>query len=227
MTAPDRVGSDPAIFDHAPVLTGDQLADVATRWPIVNHAELAVGRIFSMVSDQVMTPSGDRMSREHIKHPGAVAVIAVDDDDRVVLVRQYRHPVGFRLLEPPAGLLDVTGEDWLVAAQRELAEEVALAADDWRVLVDYFTSPGTGSEAVRIFLARDLSPALRPDGFVLAGEEAEMETCLASLDDLAVAILAGRLGNPSLCVGVLAAVVARTGGYASLRPADASWPARD
>lgn len=211
-------------------LDAAEVADQPVSWPVSNHRDLAEAHVFSLVADEVITPDGDRMVREYIRHPGAVAVIGLDGagaDDRVVLVRQYRHPVGYLLLEPPAGLLDVTGEDWQIAAARELAEEVGLQASDWRVLVDVFTSPGMGTEAMRIFLARDLSVVDRPDGFVLAGEEAHMETVWARLDDVADAVLAGRVGNPALCTGVLAAVAARARGYDTLRPADAPWPAKD
>lgn len=213
------------------VLTADEIADRPVAWPISNHHELAEGHVITMVSDEVITPDGSRMVREYVRHPGAVAVIglavAPDGGERVVLVRQYRHPVSHLLLEPPAGLLDVDGEDWQAAAERELAEEVGLRASDWRVLVDIFTSPGTGMEALRIFLARDLAPADRPDGFVLAGEEAHMETVWAGLDDLATAVLAGRVQNPALCTGVLATLAARADGYDRLRPGRAPWPAKE
>lgn len=209
----------------------DDIADQPFAWPIGNHHELAQGHVITMVSDEVITPDGSRIVREYVRHPGAVAVIAVDvtpdGAERVVLVRQYRHPVGHLLLEPPAGLLDVDGEDWQAAAERELAEEVGLRANDWRVLVDVFTSPGIQTEALRIFLARDLAPADRPAGFVLAGEEAHMETVWAGLDDLAAAVLGGRVQNPALCTGILATLAARTDGYDQLRPGRTPWPAKD
>ena len=106
-------------------------------------------------------------------------MIALDDQGRVALVRQYRHPVRHRLIEPPAGLLDVDGEAYVLGAQRELAEEVGLAAGTWHVLVDLFTTPGILGESLRIFLARDLLEADAPDGFVRAGEEAHMDTVWA------------------------------------------------
>ena len=209
----------------------DEIVDQPLAWTIGNHHELARGHVITMVSDEIITPDGSRMVREYVRHPGAVAVIGLDvgpdGTERVVLVRQYRHPVGQLLLEPPAGLLDVAGEDWQAAAERELAEEVGLRASSWRVLVDVFTSPGTGTEALRIFLARDLAPADRPDGFVLAGEEAHMETVWAGLDELAAAVLAGRVQNPALCTGILATLAARGDGYDRLRPGRSPWPAKD
>ncbi|NYK32443.1 NUDIX domain-containing protein, partial [Salmonella enterica subsp. enterica serovar Typhimurium] len=90
------------------------------------------------------------INRQYMSHPGAVGIIALDDQDRVAVVRQYRHPVRMVLVEPPAGLLDVEGEDFLAAAQRELAEEAMLSADDWRVLVDIVTTPGGCQESLRI-----------------------------------------------------------------------------
>lgn len=204
-------------------LRSDELTDRADSWTVPQQTVLAEGRIFDLVEDRIATPDAEEISRQYIRHPGAVGVIALDADDHLVLVRQYRHPVRRRLLEPPAGLLDVAGEDLLTAARRELAEEVGLAAEDWRVLVDMFTSPGMGDEAVRIFLARGLTPADPPDGFVLAGEEADMETVTAPLDDVVAAVLAGRVSNPLLVTGVLACATARSrGGFECLRPGDAA-----
>lgn len=210
------------------VLGSDVLADEPTSWPVLSAEVLTRGAVTSYVEERVMSPSEDVLSRQFVLHPGAVGVLALDDHDRVVLVRQYRHPVRHRLIEPPAGLLDVAGEDPLVTAQRELAEEAGLAARKWHVLVEWFTSPGVVSEGLRMYLARDLAPADRPDGFEVDGEEAEMDIVRADLDDCADAVLTGRLHSPTLVAGVLAAVAARSrGGYDTLRPADAGWPARE
>lgn len=200
-----------------------ELTDRADRWAVAQQSVLARGAIFDLVEDRITTPDAAQVTRQYVRHPGAVGVIALDEHDQLVLVRQYRHPVGQRLLEPPAGLLDVAGEDLRTAAERELAEEVGLAAADWRVLVDMVTSPGMGDEAVRIFLARDLSPVHRPDGFVLAGEEADMEVVTASLSDVVDAVLAGRVRNPLLVSGALACAAALSrGGFDALRPGDAA-----
>lgn len=210
------------------VLRPDQLADAATDWPVRSSRVLGEGHVTTLVEDSVQTPNGDEMTREYLQHPGAVAIIALDDLDRVVLVRQYRHPVRHRVIEPPAGLLDVHGEDHLGAAQRELAEEVNLAAADWRLLVDTFSSPGILAESIRIYLARELRDVGAPDGFAREGEEADMDTVWAPLDDLVRAVLDGRLHSPSLVAGVLATWTALHGpGLDSLRPADAPWPARE
>ncbi len=210
------------------VLTGDEVADQRLSWPIVSHELLGGGVISDFVRDVVEAPDGVRMKRDYLLHPGAVGVIALDDADRVVVVRQFRHPVGLRLVEPPAGLLDADGEHWLDAARRELAEETELQASDWRVLVDYLTSPGCLQETLRVYLARGLSVAPRPDGFVVEHEEADMDVCLVPLTDLVDAIYAGRIQNPTMVVGALAAYAAiATGRVDALRPADAPWPARD
>jgi 8-oxo-dGDP phosphatase len=208
------------------VLGSDQLVDVPLAWPVESSTVRAQGKITSYVEDQVRTPDGQLITREYLKHPGAVGVIALDDHDRVALVRQYRHPVRHRLIEPPAGLLDVEGEGYLATVKRELAEEVGLAAGSWAVLVDLFTTPGILGESLRIYLARDLEVVDDPDGYVREGEEAHMDTVWASLDDLVEAVLDGRLHNPTVVSGVLAAWTARErDGFSSLRAADAAWPA--
>ncbi len=210
-----------------PVLTGDDLGDQLVAWPVVGHELLGEGVIQEFVRDIVEVPDGTTMVRDYLLHTGAVGVIAMDDEERVVVVRQYRHPVGFRLIEPPAGLLDAQGEDCLAAAQRELAEEVGVAASDWRVLVDYMTSPGCLQETLRIYLARGLLRVERPADFVIEHEEADMDVCLVSLEELVGAIFAGRIQNPTMVVGALAAHTAlRTGRVDALRTVDAPWPAR-
>jgi ADP-ribose pyrophosphatase len=208
------------------LLSRSDLADTPMSWPVVASRTLGQGTFTSLVQDDVRAPDGASLSREYLRHPGAASVIALDDHERVVLVRQYRHPVRYRLIEPPAGLLDVHGEDPWAAARRELAEEVGLAADRWHVLVDVFSTPGIIAETLRIFLARGLTGVDPPDGFLREGEEAHMDTVRASLADLVDAVLAGDLHNPSLVSGVLAAWAARDREYAGLRPADAAWPAR-
>lgn len=209
-------------------LGSDQVEDRPVSWPVTSHEVVARGSVATFVTDQVATPDGSSMRRQYTLHPGAVGVIALDADDRVAVVRQYRHPVAMSLIEPPAGLLDAVDEDFLVAAQRELAEEAGLAAADWRVLVDLFTSPGGTQESLRIYLARDLSAADAPEGFVADGEEAHMEIAWVARADLVEAILGGRLQNPTMVAGLLALETARLSGRLdALRPADAPWPARD
>ena len=210
-------------------LTRADLVDEAGGWPVTAERVLGSGSFTTLLQDDITAPDGSTLSREYLRHPGAVGIIALDDQGRVALVRQYRHAVRHRLLEPPAGLLDLDGEAYVVAAQRELAEEVGLAADSWQVLVDLFTTPGIIGESLRVYLARGLHPVDAPEGFVKEGEEAEMELSWAPLGDLVDAVLAGDLHNPTMVSGVLATWAAQLKGddFASLRPAGAPWPARD
>jgi 8-oxo-dGTP pyrophosphatase MutT (NUDIX family) len=213
--------------DHPEVRFGAGLRDEPEAWP-VSESEIvhSTGRVIAIRRDRLEPPGREAFTRDVVEHPGAVGIVALDEDERVLLVRQYRHPVGHRLLEPPAGLLDVQGEDYRVGAERELWEEAATKAADWRVLVDAFTSPGMTSEAVRIFLARDLSAS--DEAYDRLHEEADMEVVRAPLADVVKAVLAGDLHNPVLVMGALAAWTALHGeGFSALRPADAPWPAKD
>lgn len=177
------------------------------------------GRVIDVHKDEVAMPGSTTSQRDVVVHPGAVAVVAVDERG-VLLVRQYRHPVRRHLDELPAGLLDKTDEPAHLAARRELAEEAGLAAATWHVLLDVLSSAGMTDEAVRIYLARDLSEV---DREVQEHEEIEMTTSWRRLDAAADDALAGRLENAVAVAGVLAADRAlRTG--TGLRPVDAPWP---
>ncbi|MFC8924031.1 NUDIX domain-containing protein [Cellulosimicrobium sp. NPDC057127] len=205
---------------------GPEVVDLPAPRPVLSTGLVHEGRVFDLRADDVDLGEGGRVTREYLDHPGAVAVVALDDDDRVLLLRQYRHPVRRELWEPPAGLLDVEGEDARDAAARELAEEADLRAGRWDVLVDYYTSPGGSNEALRVFLARDLSPVPEYERHEREAEERDMEARWVPLDDVVAAVLAGQVHNPSAVVGILAAATSRAGGWASLRPADAPWPER-
>jgi ADP-ribose pyrophosphatase len=182
------------------------------------------GKIIAVRVDDVRMSDGSVVQRELVSHPGAVAVVALDDEGKIVLVNQYRPAVRARLDELPAGLLDVDGEPALDAAKRELAEETRLAADEWNVLVDLYSSPGMTDEAVRIFLARGLSPV--DDAFEPEHEELTMTTFREPLAESVRRVLAGGITNSSAVAGILAAVHGRATGWRDLRPADAPWPAR-
>jgi 8-oxo-dGTP pyrophosphatase MutT (NUDIX family) len=184
------------------------------------------GRIWNVVSDTfVLSDGGAPLTRDYIDHPGAVAVVVMNEADQVLLLSQYRHPVGMTLWEIPAGLLDVEGEDFVVGAARELAEEADLVAAEWHVLTDFFNSPGSSSEAIRLYLARGLSMVPEDQRHVRTDEEAEIQFRWVDLSDAVAAVLDGSLHNPSAVVGILAASAAQATGFASLRPADAPWPA--
>src|SRR5262249_16012662 len=137
--------------------TEPRLRDVDEQWPVVGEPWRATGTLVTLRTDQVQMPDGQVAKREVVEHPGAVAIVALDDDDWVLLIRQYRHPTGLLLWEIPAGIRDVAGEDPLHTAQRELLEEAGYRARDWRVLADIFSAPGITSERLYIFLARGLT----------------------------------------------------------------------
>lgn len=200
--------------------------DVVVERPVLRRELLHHGRVWDLLVDDVDLGAGTVVSREVVDHPGAVAIVALDETDRVLLLRQYRHPVGRELWEVPAGLLDVVGEPAQAAAARELHEEADLTAARWDVLVDYYTTPGGSSEAVRVFLARDLADVAESDRHVREDEERDMELRWVALDDAVAAVLGGAVHNPSAVAGVLAAHVARAAGWASLRPCDVPWPER-
>lgn len=201
----------------------EPLADEPVELPLRSSEQVFEGRVWDVRRD-TFELGGRSIVREYVDHPGAVAVLALDDDDRVFLIRQYRHPVRTRSWEIPAGLLDVHGEDPLPAAQRELAEEGDLVASEWAVLVDFFTSPGGSDEAIRVYLARGLSAT--NEVFEREEEEAHMEHRWVDLDECVDAVLTRRVQNPSLAIGVLAAQAARARGWKSLGSADAAWPGR-
>jgi len=198
------------------------LTDVPEQWPVVSSAELLRSRLITVRADKVRMPDNQIAEREVVLHPGAVAVLALDETDQILLIRQYRHPVGRLLWEIPAGLRDVAGEDPWVTAQRELVEEAGYRARDWRVLADYFSSPGFSTERLRIYLARDLELVPRAErDFVPEHEEAFLLTSWLPLDDAVGLVLAGELHNGVTALAVLAGYAARSGGFARLRPADA------
>jgi len=165
---------------------------------------------------------GSTITREFVNHTGAVAVLAMDERDRVLLIKQYRHPVRLRDWELPAGLLDVVHESPLIAAQRELAEETDLQAESWHVLSEMLTSPGGSNEAVRIYLARGVSAT--GEVFDRYAEEAGIELRWVPLEDAVEAVLDRRIQNSILCNGLMAAQLGRDRGWDTLGDANAPWP---
>ncbi|MFF8094620.1 NUDIX domain-containing protein [Streptomyces sp. NPDC016675] len=207
-------------------MTGSSIKDIPEEWEVRGTRTPFQGNKTSVRQDDVVMPDGSVATRDYQVHPGSVAVLALDDEGRVLVLRQYRHPVREKLWEIPAGLLDVPGENPLHAAQRELYEEAHVKAEDWRVVTDVYTTPGGCDEAVRIFLARNLSEA-EGARFEVEDEEADMELARVPVADLVRGVLAGELHNNCLVVGVLSLVAAERGdGLDALRPAEAPWPAR-
>lgn len=180
------------------------------------------GSIISVRVDTVEMPDGSQAQREVVEHPDSVAVVAVDGHNRVLMIRQYRHPAGKFLWELPAGLCDQAGEQPLEAARRELAEETGLRAARWSTLVDLRPSPGISTETCRVYLAGQVGQEDRPAG--MQGEERDLESRWVALPDALAEIFAGRVTNGLAVAGLLAAGArfGLSGGRA--RPADAPWP---
>jgi 8-oxo-dGDP phosphatase len=182
------------------------------------------GPVFSVLTDEVLMPGGRYVNRDYVAHIGAVGAVALDDADRVALVQQYRHPVGARMWELPAGLIDVAGENLVDAAARELAEEADLLATDWRLLLDVHPTPGSSNEIIRLFLARGLSPVPDADRHVRVGEEAELVTAWVDLDEAVAMALRGEITNAACLVGVLATARLRDQGWPEPRSVDTPLP---
>ena len=198
------------------------ISDTVEHWPVASSAELTRSRLVTVRSDQVRTPENQLAERDVVLHPGAVAALALDAEDRILMIRQYRHAVGRLLWEIPAGLRDVAGEDPWLTAQRELMEETGYRARDWRLLADYYSSPGFSTERLRIFLARDLEavPAAERH-FVPRDEEAHLLLGWLPLDEAVGKVFAGELHNGPAILAIMAGYAARSEGFDRLRPADA------
>jgi ADP-ribose pyrophosphatase len=186
----------------------------------VASTEIYRGRVIALRADEVAMPDGRVARREVVEHFGAVAVVALDDQDRIVLIHQYRHPLGRRLWELPAGLLDEPDESPAAAAARELTEEAGVTAERWEVLVDVAASPGFTDEVVRVFLASDLTDVDRPQAF--GDEEADLVVHRVGLAEAVRMVLAGEVVNAASVGGILATHAVRSGAGVT-RPADAPW----
>ena len=214
---------------------------VQDRWAprrVLEHQRLVDGMKWDVVRDTFLldededgdenggggTDTGTRVRREYLEHPGAVSVLAMDAQERVLLLRQYRHPARHELWELPAGLLDMADEEPVQAAARELWEEVDLRAGRYDVLVDFLNSPGGSDEAQRVFLARDVEQVHPDDRFTRSEEEAGIITAWVTLEEAVAAVLAGRVQNPGAVIAVLAADAARRAGWSTLRPVTTPWP---
>jgi len=178
------------------------------------------GKIISLRRDTVAMPGGGSGVREVVHHGGAVGVVALDDEGRVVLIRQYRHPVRAHLWELPAGLRDVDGEPPVETARRELAEEVQLAAQRWSLLTTSYSTPGFCDEQVLIYLAEGLSDVARPEGFVVENEELDLTVERVPLADAVQQVFDGTIRNALAVIGLLAAAQLQATAP-RLRPLDA------
>jgi ADP-ribose pyrophosphatase len=180
------------------------------------------GALVKVRVDTVVQPDGSRAEREVVEHVGSVAIVAVDDQQRVLLIRQYRHPAGQYLQELPAGLCDKPGEPPLDAAQRELAEEAQLRGAAWRTLVDLRPSPGISTEVCRVYLAERLETVEQAGG--RPDEKSELRSRWVPLRQAVSEVLAGRITNDLAVAGLLAAAAGADAAPARTRPADAPWP---
>ena len=201
-----------------------ELADRYADLPVL-HSEVALhGIVWDVVRDRVDLGAAGEVTREYVRHTGAVAVAALDSRGRICLIQQYRHPVRAYEWEIPAGLLDVDGEPPHVGAARELHEEADLVARTWHVLADYVSSPGGLDEVLRIYLARDLATVPAGERHERDSEELGMPVRWVALEEARDAFLAGRVHNATLGIAVLAALAARDQDWATVRPVDAPWP---
>ena len=182
------------------------------------------GPIFTVRTDQVTMSTGRTAGRDVVAAKGAVGVVAIDDVDRVVLIKQYRHAVGGYLWELPAGLRDVDGEDLVTGAARELAEEADLTAGRYDLLIDLHTSPGFTDEIIRLYLARDLAPVPDAERHERTDEEADLEVSWVDLDEAVAMVFRGEITNAAAVGGLLAAARARDEGWATLRPVQTPEP---
>lgn len=187
----------------------------------VDSETIYVGNIFALRGDEVRMPGGRTARREVVEHFGAVAIVALDDEGNVVLIYQYRHPLGRRLWELPAGLLDMGGEPPHLTAARELEEEAGLAAEQWRVLVDLDSTPGFTDESVRVFLATGLREVDRPEAH---DEEADLRVERVPLADAVARVFSGEIVNSTTVAGILATQLVTD--VDALRPVDAPWTDR-
>lgn len=211
----------------AALLPAEQLADRRDPRPVTARETPYRGMIWDVRRDSVDLGAAGVVQREYLEHPGAVVIAPyreVDGRAQVLMISQYRHPVGTFEWELPAGLLDVDGEPPLGAAQRELAEEVDLTASTWHVLADFYGSPGGMNEALRIYLARDLAAVPVGQRHEREAEELGMPCYWVELADAVAAALDGRINNAAAVVGVLALEAAAARDWSTLRAGGAPWP---
>jgi ADP-ribose pyrophosphatase len=191
-------------------LAGPGAADSAHAWPVASSETKYDSAYISLRVDTIVDPSGDEHARAVVTPNGAVAVVALDADDRLLLVEQYRHAPGHRLLELPAGTLDVEGEAPLDAAKRELAEEADVVAQTWTPLLDLLMTPGFSSERIEVFVATGLTAVADDDRTTREAEEADMAQWWMPFGNAVDAALAGRISDAKTVAAILAVQVSRS-----------------
>ncbi|WP_246075979.1 NUDIX domain-containing protein [Brevibacterium jeotgali] len=201
------------------------LSDESVDVEVHERSTVYRGAVWDVVRESFDLPeAGGALTRDVLAHTGAVAVAAIDDEDRVLLIRQYRHPIRMRDWEVPAGLRDIDGEDPAVAAARELGEEADIRAEEWHTLADMYTTPGGSTEIIRIYLARGIDALPHAQRTDRVGEERGIVVRWTPLAEAVDAVLAGSIGNATACLAILHADRARERGWTDLRPVDAPWP---
>lgn len=178
-------------------MPNDQPVDI----PATSSRLIHKGMVWDLVAD-TFEFNGESLTREYVKHTGAVAVLTINEKDEVLLMKQYRRPVGSYLMEFPAGLLDIPGESRLDCAKRELAEEAGLAAGEWEELISFHATPGGNSETITIFVARGLSAA--ESDYQRTGEESDMPQTWVSIQDALESVLRSEIKSPTAVVGIMA-----------------------
>ena len=161
-------------------------------------------RGFSTVRvDRVRTPDGAEVEREVVERPSAVGVVPITPEGRVLLLHQYRQPVGRLLVELPAGLMDVAGEeDPAATAQRELIEELGMRAGSLEPLTTFWNSAGWTDERTHLYLGRELQPTAPPDDFAASAEELHLEVVSLDLDDAVQAVRDGEITDAKTVIGL-------------------------
>ena len=201
------------------------ISDRVVSHPIVDRQTVFSGMVWDVRHD-VFELNDEKVGRDYIVHPGAVAIIALNDAGELLLIEQYRHAQGKIMWEVPAGLMDLANEDPLETAKRELFEETGYVAQTWNVLLDLANTPGGSSEQIRIYFVRDLS--LHPDGRPIgSAEELDMPVHWIQIQDVLESIRRGAVTNPQLVAGTHAALIALAEPDLALRSADAPWHARE
>ncbi len=195
--------------------------DKPVHYRVLESKLLHKGAVWDVVQEK-LDYRGETISREFVSHPGAVGVLALNDKNEALLIRQYRHPIRTREWEIPAGMLDLSGESPLDAAKRELSEEVDMCAQTWHTLIDFTLTPGGSNEVMRVYLARELRASQAK--FNRKSEEADMEIAWIPMEDLLFSVLTRRVQNPVLMLAALAAHEGLQVQWKYLRDADEPWP---
>lgn len=188
-----------------PGIVVDEVANRVDDWPLVESKIGFRNNYLTVTLDRLRSPAGDEHERVVVRPRGAVAVVALDDSGRVLLVQQFRHAIGQRSVEIPAGILDIAGESKIDAAARELAEEADIVAAKWEHLLQINPTPGFCSEQIDIFLATELSAVPVDERTAREAEEADMEQWWIDLDLAIAAALEGKITDAKTIAGLLAA----------------------